>query len=136
MTPTPEDIRLAEELTECWWLNKEKAQAIIAAHTAPLRERIKGLEERFSERIDKYMNERVCCSGHDCGCMGITRLEQFVGEEITLRDADLRELAEIGRLAVELARAAQGLDFDACSAKGEELGKASAAYLAKQESKP
>ena len=38
MTPTPEDIRLAEELTECWWLNKEKAQAIIAEHTAPLRE--------------------------------------------------------------------------------------------------
>lgn len=83
MTPTPEDIRLAEELTECWWLNKEKAQAIIAAHTAPL-----------------------------------------------------RELAEIGRLAVELARAAQALDFGTCSAKGDELGKASAAYLAKQESKP
>lgn len=82
MTPTPEDIALAEKIAEelghgeaTKWLARE-----IAAHTAPL-----------------------------------------------------RELAEIGRLAVELARAAQGLDFDACSAKGEELGKASAAYLAKQE---
>ena len=45
MTPTPEDIALAEKLTECWWLNKEEAQAIITAHTAPLRERIKELEQ-------------------------------------------------------------------------------------------
>ena len=46
--------------------------------------------------------------------------------------APLRELAEIGRLAVELARVGQELDFNGCMSKGEELGKASAAYLAKQ----
>ena len=83
MTPTPEDIALAEEMDEYMSIDLDLAARLIAAHTAPL-----------------------------------------------------RELAEIGRLAVELARAAQALDFGTCSAKGDELGKASAAYLAKQESKP
>ena len=88
MTPTPEDIALAEELNSVIWQDvpapiESRFAQLIAAHTAPL-----------------------------------------------------RELAEIGRLAVELARAAQALDFGTCSAKGDELGKASAAYLAKQESKP
>lgn len=67
------------------------------------------------------------------GCLVVNGVNLGPAAEL----ADLVELAAIGRLAVELARAAQGLDFDACSAKGEELGKASAAYLAKQEeSKP
>jgi len=74
------------------------------------------------------IEDRAWCPGH-------LDIEE-TGKLIAAHTAPLRELAEIGRLAVELARAAQGLDFDACSAKGEELGKASAAYLAKQESKP
>lgn len=68
MTPTPEDIALAEKLTECWWLNKEEAQAIIAAHTAPLRE----LAEigRLACKIpvlekDKYANQGALSDAWD-----------------------------------------------------------------------
>lgn len=86
-TPTPEDIRLAEELTECWWLNKEKAQAIIAAHTAPLRElaeigRLAVEEEKLRCALKaKY----VASGGKTDGCMGL--YDDFYKASITHREA-------------------------------------------------
>ena len=45
-----------------------------------------------------YLNEKACCSGADCGCRGVTRLQQMVYEEagIALSEAqtDLQRVTE------------------------------------------
>ena len=53
--------------------------------------RVKELEAQLNKRIDAYMNEPHCCSGRECGCMGVTRFEQIVGEELGQRMATMRE---------------------------------------------
>lgn len=161
MTPTPEDIALAKRiehtLVGCdgvFYLATTAAAELIAEHCAKLREKIAALELELVtvkrdreylathwagqvEAAHKVIAESATNPGRVPVLVGGNVVADSFGS-ILFREQphSMVELAEIGRLAVELARAAQGLDFDACSAKGEELGKASAAYLAKQESKP
>lgn len=80
MTPTPEDIALAEEMDEYMSIDLDLAARLIAAHTAPL-----------------------------------------------------RELAEIGRLAVEHQRAFRAGDWGAFVSTTATVSAACCAYLAKQE---
>jgi len=64
--------------------------------------RVKELEAQLNKRIDAYMNEPHCCSGRECGCMGVTRFEQIVGEELGQRMATMRE--KNARLRAALVR--------------------------------
>ena len=56
-----------------------------------LEARVAELEAELNKRTDAYMNEPHCCSGRECGCMGVTRFEQIVGEELGQRMATMRE---------------------------------------------
>lgn len=42
-------------------------------------------------RIENYLSERHCCSGHECGCEGVSRLEWAVLEEAGTQIAGLRK---------------------------------------------
>lgn len=65
---------------------------------------VERLDAQLNKRIDAYMNEPQCCSDRECGCMGVTRFEQIVGEELGQRMATMREQNErLRALAFELA---------------------------------
>ncbi len=42
---------------------------------------VQRLEKELGGEIEDYMNARMCCNGTDCGCGGVTRLQQYVQEE-------------------------------------------------------
>lgn len=46
------------------------------------------------KRIDAFLQEKVCCNGEECGCGGVTRLQQMVGEEAGEMATELRAQLE------------------------------------------
>lgn len=70
------------------------------------------LGEDLRKRVDAYLNERHCCTGQECGCMGITRLEQAIAEEAGSRITQLRSDLATARTELEGRRKdSEGLDW-------------------------
>lgn len=133
MTPTPEDIALAVRIKEIIWcsnsLHIEESAQLIAAHTAPLRERIKELERFATPLVSTTANATSQVINHES-------VGTVLGEKLRRQHQEMRELAEIGRLAVE-ARRLYGTESGEWFTAECALGRAADAYLAKQEeSKP
>jgi predicted protein tyrosine phosphatase len=71
---------------------------------------VAALKAQLEQRVSDYLNERHCCSGADCGCMGVSRLGQIVGEECGQRITTLRtELAEARKALVDMLPPAYGV---------------------------
>lgn len=74
------------------------------------RDDIRGQAERLRAVLDKrifdWLNERACCDGHECGCMGVSRLDQIVGEEVGTQLTHLRATCEALRKELAEAKAA------------------------------
>lgn len=50
------------------------------------------------KRVEAWLNEQLCCDGRECGCMGVTRLEQIIAEGVGQRITALRaEVNELNR---------------------------------------
>lgn len=96
-TPTPEDIALAEQIDErMGCLDIDLAARLIAAHCAPLREQIAALKKDLDE-LNTGKRVVLPKSPEHAKAM------MLVAGCLTPTD-QLRELAEIGRLAVEERR--------------------------------
>lgn len=85
---------LQEQVTAAIVLRAEKAEAALAEAS---RENI-GLRAANDKRIEEFLAERMCCNGQDCGCMGVTRLQQYIneaaGEKLTAERALVQKLRE------------------------------------------
>lgn len=133
-TPTPEDIALAERLDELTTVGGmgmaclpiDRASRVIADHCAPLRERIKELESLHLVNEPCEQTEPPAgwnteentgptppkpTQGYVMQCDGEDMRIATEGKEVWRGSpkelASLRQLAEIGRLAVEHRRARQ-----------------------------
>lgn len=65
-------------------LEEEKQLACCNAaldELATLRARLEAAEKERDRKIDDYLSEKVCCSGADCACRGVTRIQQLIHEE-------------------------------------------------------
>jgi len=63
---------------------REKAEKRIydlEAEVADATGEVEELREQNDKRVQDFLAEKVCCNGQDCGCMGITRLQQLIAEE-------------------------------------------------------
>lgn len=49
------------------------------------------LRLQMDTKVADFLNEKVCCNGQDCGCMGVTRLQQIVHEECGIKLEELRD---------------------------------------------
>jgi hypothetical protein len=49
------------------------------------------LREQLDGEIEDFLNEKACCTGAECGCGGVTRLQQYVAEEADMQLCTLRE---------------------------------------------
>jgi hypothetical protein len=67
----------------------------------------KTLRSQTDGNIEDFLNERACCSGEDCGCQGVSRLQQFVWEEAGLQLSALR--AERDALAAQVTMLREAL---------------------------
>jgi hypothetical protein len=98
--------QLAKELTEAQRERDELKQSIadlshpncrmLLKERDDAREESAVLRKQMGGKIEDFLNERVCCNGVDCGCMGVSRLEQYVHEAAN---------EEIGKLRSDLAAA-------------------------------
>jgi hypothetical protein len=57
---------------------------------AGAQDRADSLAADLKKKVEDYLGERYCCSGQECGCFGVTRLQQYVQEEAGTQIADLR----------------------------------------------
>jgi len=85
---------------------REELLPIIKRHLAPPVSLAPVATERepvsMSQHVRAYLNAPACCSGQDCACRGVTRLQQFVQEEAGTQLDALRK--EVERLKGEQAR--------------------------------
>ena len=98
MTPTPEDIALANKIEERAWcpahLDNVETARLIAAHTAPLRELAEiGRLAVEEEKLRRALKAKYLASGgKTADCMGL--YDDFYGAAITHREAVCAYLAK------------------------------------------
>lgn len=61
------------------------------------------LRADLDKRIADFLSEKACCNGHECGCYGVTRLEQLVEAEAAAQLTAQRQWTEQAREAMKLA---------------------------------
>lgn len=62
------------------------------------------LNKERDDGIEKYLSEKACCSGFECGCRGVSRLQQMIHEECgsALTSAASREAALVEAITTVL----------------------------------
>ncbi len=71
------------------------------------------LREKMDAKIEDFLNERMCCNGQDCGCMGVTRREHYIfeeaGTELTALRAQVAALTDLLAVRKTLLEDALGI---------------------------
>lgn len=117
-TPTP---RTDAETDTTWTRAYGNIDFVFSDFARTLERELNEAKATAEKRVEDYLNERVCCSGHECGCRGVTRLVQYMQE---LAGEQITALTEALRLAREALKEIQKIGENELSHTSAKYGDA------------